>query len=97
HAEDWTKTSLAALLGAFKDGPKVQDAFANVPMLGKIDRVKTFAVGVVPDRPMKVQGAFRCLDEATAKKLEAEELLPRAKKDETFKYSREGAWLSAQW
>ena len=46
---------------------------------------------------MKVRGEFRCLDEATAKKLEAEELAPRAKKDETFKYSREGAWLSAQW
>jgi hypothetical protein len=88
HSEDWSKTVLPDLLKMFKD----------VPMLTHIDKVKTFAIGVVPDRPLKVHGAFRCPNEAVAKKLEAQELAPRAKKEpEAFQYAREGVWLQAQW
>lgn len=88
HAKQWPKT-LATLLKGALDG---------VPLLGRIDDVRTFAVGVVPDKPMKVQGAFRCADEAAAARLEAEELVPRAKKEpEAFKHGREKEWLSVQW
>jgi hypothetical protein len=88
HAQDWSKTLLPSLVGVFKD----------VPMLDQIDKVRTFAVGVVPEKPVKVQGAFRCADESTAKKLESEQLAPRAKKEpDALKYGREGAWLTVQW
>jgi hypothetical protein len=86
HSDDW-KTILPALLGASK----------GTPMLGKLDQVRTFAIGYVPGKPTKAIGAFRCRDEAAAKKLEAEELLPRKKQDESFGYAREKEWLSAQW
>ena len=87
HSEDWSKTMVPALLGSFK----------GAPMMGKIKEVRTFAVGIVPDKPMKAEGAFRCRDEAAAKKLEMEELQPRAGKDASFKYARDREWLTAQW
>jgi hypothetical protein len=87
HSADWKKTWLPALLARRKD----------VPVLGRLEQVRTFALWLVPSRPAKLAGAFRCGDEAQARKVEAEELAPREKEHpETFKYTREGAWLDVQ-
>ncbi len=87
HADDWKKTWLPVLLRTFKD----------VPVLARVEQLKSFALGIVPDRPLRLHGSFRCADEATAKKIVAEELAPRAKQEpEQFKYSRAGAWLDVQ-
>jgi hypothetical protein len=88
HADDWKATLLPVLLANFKD----------TPVLGRIEQVRGFALGVLPEKPLKLQGAFRCADEATARKIEEQDLAPRAKKEPgRFKYGRDGAWLDVQW
>jgi hypothetical protein len=88
HSEDWKKTWLPLLLAGFKD----------VPVLSRLAQVKGFAVGVLADRPARLQGAFECRDEQAARRIEDQELTARAKKEpEKFKYSRDGAWLDVQW
>ncbi|MFO0843738.1 MAG: hypothetical protein U0797_15310 [Gemmataceae bacterium] len=85
HADDWKKTWLPTLAAAAKD----------VPLTARLGEVKTFALWLAPSKPAKVTGAFRCADEAVARKIEAAELTPRAK-DDVLKYSRDGAWLDVQ-
>jgi hypothetical protein len=88
HADDWKKTWLPTLLAPFR----------AVPVLGRLEQVKSFAIGLIPDNPIKLQGAFRCAGDAQAKQIEEQELVPRSKKEpEKFKYSRDGAWLDVQW
>ncbi len=88
HAEDWKKTWLPTLLAGLP----------GVPVLARLEQVKSFAVGVFPEKPIKVQGAFRCRDESAARKIAEGELAPLAKKQpQRFTYSRDGAWLDVQW
>lgn len=89
HSEDWSKTIVPTLLGRLE----------GTPVLGKLKEVRTFGVGVVPDKPMKAEGAFRCRDEAAAMKLEKEDLQPRKEKDKSLQlqYARDKEWLTAQW
>jgi hypothetical protein len=88
HADDWKKTWLPTLLAGLKD----------VPMLGRLEQVTSFAVGLVPEKPVKLQGAFLCRDEPAAQTIEEQDLAARARKNsQTFKYSRDGAWLDVQW
>lgn len=86
HAQDWTKTPAAPLLGE----PKKED-------LKGLQKVRTFAVWLVPTDPVKVFAAVECADPAAAEAL-AERYLSGWEKaaPEGRKYSREGAWLSGQ-
>ena len=88
HSADWKKTWLPTRAEALKD----------VPLLARLEQMKGFAAGAIPDRTVKIQAAFECIDEAAARQIETEELAPRAKKQpEKFKYGRDGAWLDVQW
>jgi hypothetical protein len=85
HSDDWKKTWLPALAAGAKE----------VPLAARLGEVKTFAVWLTPSRPAKLMGAFRCADEAAARRIEEAELAPRAK-GVSFKHSRDGAWLDVQ-
>jgi hypothetical protein len=88
HAEKWDNTLLPIVLANLQ----------GVPVVGHLKQVKSFAIGLVPDNPVKVQGSFRCTGEAAAKKIAEKELAGRAEKEpDRFKFSRDGAWLDVQW
>jgi hypothetical protein len=87
HSPNWDKTLLPLLLGARKD----------VPVVNRLKDVKTFALWLQPDRPARLFGAFRCLNEESAKQIETEDLRERAKSNpEGFKFSRDKDWLTMQ-
>jgi hypothetical protein len=87
HSVDWKKTWLPTVVGAVKD----------VPLLGRLEDVRTFALWLVATEPAKVGGAFRCANETAAAKIAREDLVPRQKDSpEAFKFSREGEWLDVQ-
>lgn len=87
HAADWKKTWLPTLAGNVKD----------LPLLSKLEDMRTFAVYLTASKPAKLAGAFRCSSEAVAKKLEETDLAAQRKASpETFKSSREADWLDVQ-
>jgi hypothetical protein len=87
HAADWQQTLLPTLLAGWK----------GLPVLHRFKDVRTFAIAIQPEKPARLIGVFRCADEASARRIEQQELVPRRKADpETFKFSREGEWLSVQ-
>jgi hypothetical protein len=85
HSANWKKTWLPTLTSRMKE----------VPMLTRLEDVRTFALWLIPTNPAKVAGAFRCASEEIASKIEQKELEPRAN-GETFKYNRQGEWLEVQ-
>jgi hypothetical protein len=87
HSANWKKTWLPTVAAALKD----------VPLVSRLAEVRTFALWLVPSRPAKVSGAFRCAGEAVAVKIAQADLAPRQKDNpDAFKYSREGEWLDVQ-
>src|SRR5262249_43264541 len=87
HCEKWERTVLPVLLEEVK-GP---------PVLALLKEVRSFAVWVQPEKPVKVHGAFRCASEAAARRIEQQDLAPRRKANpESFAFSRDGEWLDVQ-
>jgi hypothetical protein len=87
HCEKWDRTVLPVLLEEVK-GP---------PVLARLKEVRSFAVWVQPEKPVKVHGAFRCASEAAARRIEQQDLAPRRQANpDTFAFSRNGAWLDVQ-
>lgn len=87
HARDWKKTWLPALLGSMKE----------VPGLTRLGDVTSFALWLPSERPVRLKAAFRCKDEAAARRLTDEELAPRRKQQpDRLQFSREGPWVHLQ-
>jgi hypothetical protein len=87
HSADWEQTVLPTLLGGWK----------GLPVLHRSKDVRTFAIALQPDKLVRLIGVFHCTDEASAKRIEQQELAPRRKADpEAFKCSRDGEWLNVQ-
>jgi hypothetical protein len=87
HSANWEQTVLPMLLSGWK----------ALPVLSRIRDVRTFAIALQPEKPAKVLASFRCADEASAKRIEQQELARRAKADsEGFRFSRESQWLNVQ-
>jgi hypothetical protein len=87
HSANWEQTVLPTLLTGWKD----------LPVLDRLKDVRTFAIALQPGRPARLIGAFRCADEASARRIEQQELAPRQKADpERFKFSQDNEWLSVQ-
>jgi hypothetical protein len=77
--------------------PAVLGGWKNTPALGRLKQVRAFVVSVAPEKPAKLLGGFRCPDEAAAKKVEQQDLAPRANdKGKGFKYSRDKVWLTVR-
>jgi hypothetical protein len=87
HSANWKKTWL----------PTLAETMKAVPLFARVDQVTTFAVWLLPSKPAKIAGAFRCIDEAAARKIEQTDLVPMQKDNaESFKFIRAGDWLDVQ-
>lgn len=84
HSADWAKSPLLSALPVVK----------ALPIGEKLDGVRTLAVGLPRERPLRVQAAIRAADEAAAGRLEQE--AARRSKDGKVKLGREEEWLSVQ-
>ena len=84
QSTNWKNTMLPTFLEQAK----------GLPLLGRLEQVRTFGLWLVPSRPVKLGGAFHFADEAAARKAVKEDLDPRARADpETFRYTQTGPWV----
>jgi hypothetical protein len=91
HSDDWKKSTALAM-------------FQSVPLLKNVEpkdrrllfKVSTFAVCVQPDDPVKVEAAFHCGDEQTAKELQKYFNIPDLGSDPDWGAAYGGGWLTMQ-
>ncbi len=87
HSANWEQTLLPKLLSRWK----------TVPVLSRFRDVRTFDIALEQGKPVRLIGSFRCADEASARRIEQDELAPREKAEpKGFKFSRDNDWLSVQ-
>jgi hypothetical protein len=87
HSADWQQTLLPTLLVGWK----------GLPVLHRFKDVRTFAIALQREKPARLLGVFRCADDASARRIEQQELVPRRKADpEAIQFSRDSEWLSVQ-
>jgi hypothetical protein len=87
HSANWEQTLLPKLLSRWK----------TVPVLSRFRDVRTFDIALEQGKPVRLIGSFRCADEASARRIEQDELAPREKAEpKGFKFSRDNDWLNVQ-
>lgn len=91
HSADWKKSTVPAMLQSVSVLKNVEPKDRKL-----LFKVSTFAAWVQPDDPVRVDAAFHCGDEQTAKELQKYFNIPDLGADPDWGAAYGGGWLSVQ-